>query len=375
MTLQPEEFERYSRHLALPEVGVQGQIKLKLGKVVVVGAGGLGAPVGLYLAAAGVGTLGFVDFDDVDGSNLQRQVLFGTQDIGKPKLDATKRRLSELNPNIQINTHPKRLSPANALDILGNYDIVVDGTDNFVARYLINDACVLLGKPNVHGSVLRFQGHVSVLGFENGPCYRCLFPEPPPPGSVPDCAEGGVLGVLPGMVGTMQANETLKILLGIGSVLSGRLLVVDALDMTFRQIGFERNRDCAVCGISPVITSLSDDVSCQGDHARVRAIPELTPDNVKSSIDSGETPLMLDVRLPHEREICHLGGQLIPLAELPARLHELDRNVKIVAYCKTGIRSAAAVEFLQRQGFRKVWNLRGGIHAWSVAVDPTLPKY
>lgn len=378
--LSKEEVLRYSRHLIMPEVGMEGQLKLKQAKVLCIGTGGLGAPLGLYLAAAGVGRIGLVDFDAVDSTNLQRQVLFGTSDVGRPKIEAAAERLRNLNPEIQIDTFETHLSSENALDILKDYDIVVDGTDNFPTRYLVNDACVLLGKPNVYGSIFRFEGQITVFGYPGGPCYRCLYPEPPPPGLVPSCAEGGVLGVLPGIVGTIQAAETLKLVLGKGQPLVGRLLLFDALGMKFRELKLRKNPDCPVCGANRSVTQLIDyEEFCgiRGEEAptTVTNVPEITPKELKTRLDRGDDLFILDVREVHEYQICNLGGHLIPLGELSRRVHELDSSSEIVAHCRSGKRSADAVQFLRSAGFRKVWNLKGGILAWSDEVDSTVPKY
>jgi sulfur-carrier protein adenylyltransferase/sulfurtransferase len=378
--LSKEEVQRYSRHLIMPEVGMEGQLKLKQARVLCIGTGGLGAPLGLYLAAAGVGHIGLVDFDVVDFTNLQRQVLFGTSDVGQPKITAAADRLRNLNPEIQIDAIEARLSSENALELFRDYDIIVDGTDNFPTRYLVNDACVLLGKPNVYGSIFRFEGQITVFGYPDGPCYRCLYPEPPPPGLVPSCAEGGVLGVLPGIVGTIQAAETLKLIIGKGQPLVGRLLLFDALGMKFRELKLRKNPDCPVCGTHRTLTKLIDYAEfcgIRGEEAptTVTNIPEITPKDLKSRLDRGDDLYILDVREPHEYQICNLHGHLIPLGELPRRVHELDSSKEIVAHCRSGKRSADAVQFLQKAGFRKIWNLKGGILAWSDEVDPTIPKY
>jgi sulfur-carrier protein adenylyltransferase/sulfurtransferase len=378
--LSKEEVLRYSRHLIMPEVGMEGQLKLKKAKVLLVGSGGLGAPLGLYLAAAGVGRLGMVDFDAVDFTNLQRQVTFGTSDVGRKKLEAARERLSNLNPEIQIDTYETRLTSENALDILRGYDIVADGTDNFPTRYLVNDACVLLGKPNVYGSIFRFEGQASIFGYSGGPCYRCLYPEPPPPGLVPSCAEGGVLGVLPGIIGCIQAMETLKLILGGGEPLIGRLLLFDALKMRFREMKLRKNPDCPVCGEHRTITKLIDYAEFCGIRgeemeAKPLDIPEITPKQLKERLDRGDDIYILDVREPHEYQICNLRGHLIPLGDLPKRVSELDSSREIVAHCRSGKRSADAVQFLTQAGFRKIWNLKGGILAWSDEVDPSVPKY
>ncbi len=378
--LSKEEVLRYSRHLIMPEVGMDGQLKLKKAKVLLIGAGGLGAPLGLYLAAAGVGRLGLVDFDVVDFTNLQRQVTFGTSDVGAPKLAAARARLSDLNPDIQIDTYETKLTSENALEIFRDYDIIVDGTDNFPTRYLVNDACVLLGKPNVYGSIFRFEGQATVFGYNGGPCYRCLYPEPPPPGLVPSCAEGGVLGVLPGIIGAIQANETVKLILGRGTPLVGRLLLFDALNMKFRELKLRKNPDCPACGEHRTVTRLIDyNEFCgiRGEESQPTVqVPEIEPAEVKRWYDTGRDFYVLDVREPHEYQICKLpDSHLIPLGELPRRVHELDSSVEIVAHCRSGKRSAEAVDFLRKAGFRKVWNLKGGILAWSEKVDPSVPKY
>jgi sulfur-carrier protein adenylyltransferase/sulfurtransferase len=380
ITLTKKEIERYSRHLIMPEVGMEGQLKLKGAKVLCIGTGGLGAPLGLYLAAAGVGRIGLVDFDKVDDSNLQRQILFSTKDVGRPKIEAAADRLHGLNPEIQIDTFETHLSSENALEILKDYDIVVDGTDNFPTRYLVNDACVLLHKPNVYGSIFRFEGQATIFGYPDGPCYRCLYPEPPPPGLVPSCAEGGVLGVLPGIVGAIQAAETLKWIIGKGELLVGRLLLFDALAMRFRELKLRKNPDCPLCGSHPTITRLIDYAEfcgVRGEEAPAApgAVPEITPRDLKARLDRGDDLYILDVREPHEYQICNLGGHLIPLGDLSKRVGELDGSREIVAHCRSGKRSAEAAEFLQRAGFRKVLNLKGGILAWSDEVDPSVPKY
>ncbi|MFZ0433103.1 MAG: molybdopterin-synthase adenylyltransferase MoeB [Candidatus Acidiferrales bacterium] len=380
MALSKEEVLRYSRHLIMPEVGMEGQLNLKQARVLCVGTGGLGAPLGLYLAAAGVGHLGLIDFDVVDTTNLQRQVLFGNGDVGRPKIEVAASRLRDLNPDIQIDTFETHLTSENALDILKDYDIIVDGTDNFPTRYLVNDACVLLGKPNVYGSIFRFEGQITIFGYPDGPCYRCLYPEPPPPGLVPSCAEGGVLGVLPGIVGTIQAAETLKLIIGKGEPLVGRLLLFDALAMRFRELKIRRNPECAVCGNHRTITKLIDYAEFCGIRgeeapAPVTSVPDITPRELKARLDRGDDLFILDVREPHEYQICNIGGRLIPLGELSRRAAELDSSREIVAHCRSGKRSAEAVEFLRKAGFRKLWNLKGGILAWSDEVDSAMPKY
>jgi molybdopterin/thiamine biosynthesis adenylyltransferase/rhodanese-related sulfurtransferase len=380
VSLSKEEVLRYSRHLIMPEVGMEGQLKLKQAKVLCIGTGGLGAPLGLYLAAAGVGRIGLVDFDVVDFTNLQRQVLFGTTDVGRPKIEAAADHLRNLNPEIQIDTFETRLTSENALDLFKDYDIIVDGTDNFPTRYLVNDACVLLGKPNVYGSIFRFEGQITIFGAPGGPCYRCLYPEPPPPGLVPSCAEGGVLGVLPGIVGTIQAAETLKLIIGKGDPLIGRLLLFDALGMKFRELKLRKNPECPVCGDHPTVTKLIDYqefCGIRGEEAPAAptTVPEITPRELKARLDRGDDLYILDVREPHEYQICNIGGHLIPLGELSRRVHELDSSREIVAHCRSGKRSAEASEFLRKAGFRKIWNLKGGILAWSDEVDPNVPKY
>jgi sulfur-carrier protein adenylyltransferase/sulfurtransferase len=380
VALSKAEILRYSRHLIMPEVGMDGQLKLKQAKVLCIGTGGLGAPLGLYLAAAGVGRIGLVDFDTVDFTNLQRQVLFGTTDVGRPKIEAAAEHLRNLNPEIQIDTFETHLTSENALDILKDYDIIVDGTDNFPTRYLVNDACVLLGKPNVYGSIFRFEGQITIFGAPDGPCYRCLYPEPPPPGLVPSCAEGGVLGVLPGIVGTIQAAETLKLIIGKGQSLAGRLLLFDALAMKFRELKLRKNPECPVCGEHPTVTKLIDYAEFCGIRGEETAmpdvnVPEITPKDFKARLDRGDDIYILDVREPHEYQICNLGGHLIPLGELSRRAAELDSSKEIVAHCRSGKRSAEAVDFLRKAGFRKIWNLKGGILAWSDEVDPSVPKY
>jgi adenylyltransferase/sulfurtransferase len=381
-SLTPQEIQRYSRHLIMPEVGMDGQLKLKNAKVLCIGTGGLGAPLGVYLAAAGVGRIGLVDFDVVDNSNLQRQILFGTKDVGRPKIAAAADRLRDLNPTIQIDTHEVRLTSENALDLFKDYDIIVDGTDNFPTRYLVNDACVLLGKPNVYGSIFRFEGQATIFAYPGGPCYRCLYPEPPPPGLVPSCAEGGVLGVLPGIVGSIQAAETLKLILHAGDSLVGRLLLFDALAMKFRELKLRKNPECPACGDPQhrTITKLIDyEEFCgiRGEEAPAIAstVPEITPKELKVRLDKGDDLFILDVREPHEYQICNLGGKLIPLGEISRRAHELDTSREIVVHCRSGKRSAEAAEFLRTAGFRKLLNLKGGILAWSDEVDPSVPKY
>jgi len=375
VTLTPEEMNRYSRHMIIPEVGVAGQKRLKAGSVLVVGTGGLGSPLALYLAAAGVGHLGLVDFDVVDATNLQRQILHTEADVGRPKLASAREKIEAMNPNVRLTTYEERLTSANALRILADYDVIVDGTDNFPTRYLVNDACVLLGKPNVYGSIFRFEGQASVFDARRGPCYRCLYPEPPPPGLVPSCAEGGVLGVLPGLIGTIQANETVKLLLGLGESLLGRLLLVDALEMRFREVRLAKDPDCPVCGNHPIVRELIDYEEFCGlrNVEPPPAVPEISVRELAESLDR---VALLDVREPHEVEIAHIpGAMLIPLGQLASRVGELDRDADLVVHCRSGVRSAQAVRFLQEAGFRRVRNLTGGILAWSDEVDPTVPKY
>jgi sulfur-carrier protein adenylyltransferase/sulfurtransferase len=373
--LSKDEILRYSRHLIMPEVGTEGQLKLKAAKVLLVGTGGLGAPLGLYLAAAGVGRIGLVDFDVVDFTNLQRQVIHGTSDVGRKKLDSAADRMHEINPFVRIDKHEVALSSENALGILRDYDLVVDGTDNFPTRYLVNDACVLLGKPNVYGSIFRFEGQATVFAYEGGPCYRCLYPEPPPPGLVPSCAEGGVLGILPGTIGLIQATETVKLILGIGQPLVGRLLLYDALAMRFRELKVRQNPECPICGDHPTITKLIDYQQFCGILQQVTSEGDIDPVEVKAKIDRGDNFVLIDVREPHEYQICRIPtAKLIPLGELTKRLEELDASVEIVAHCKSGMRSARAVDLLKKAGFR-ARNMKGGILAWSDKVDPTVPKY
>ena len=363
VTLNKDEILRYSRHLIMPEVGMEGQQKLKAARVLCVGTGGLGSPLALYLAAAGVGTLGLVDFDVVDYTNLQRQIIHSTADVGRKKLDSAADKLSALNPFVNLRTFDTRLSSENALELFRDFDIIADGTDNFPTRYLVNDACVLTGKPNVYGSIFRFEGQASVFATEDGPCYRCLYPEPPPPGLVPSCAEGGVLGILPGLVGVMQATEVIKLILGVGEPLIGRLLLIDALGMKFRELKLRKNPDCPVCGI-------------RGEEKPVsNGVPEIQVEELKRRLDAKEDLFVLDVREPHEYQICNIGGHLIPLNDLPKRVSELDSSREIVVHCKMGGRSAKAVAFLQQAGFTKIHNLAGGITAWSDRVDPRVPKY
>ena len=377
MTLTQEEVLRYSRHLIMPEVGMEGQLKLKAASVLLVGTGGLGAPLAMYLAAAGVGRIGLVDFDVVDHTNLHRQVIHGTSDVGRPKIDSAIDSMREINPNVQLDRHEVALTSENALQIIADYDLVVDGTDNFPTRYLVNDACVLLGKPNVYGSIFRFEGQATVFAYKDGPCYRCLYAEPPPPGLVPSCAEGGVLGILPGVIGLIQATEAVKLILGVGEPLVGRLLLYDALAMRFRELKLRRNPECPVCGDQPTITRLID----YQEFCGVRA-PEQTNNvemdvlDLKKKLDRKEQFTLLDVREPHEIQIGRIPGSiLIPLGDLEKRIAELDRSAEIVVHCKSGGRSSKAVEFLRKNGYSNVKNLTGGILAWSDKVDPSVPKY
>jgi len=380
--LSNDEVKRYSRHLIMPEVGVDGQRKLKAAKVLCIGAGGLGSPVGLYLAAAGVGKIGIVDFDVVDFSNLQRQIIHGTPDVGRSKLQSAKDRLNAINPEVEIVTHETALSSKNALELFAPYDIIVDGTDNFPTRYLVNDACVLLGKPNAYGSIFRFEGQASVFATKDGPCYRCLYPEPPPPGLVPSCAEGGVLGVLPGIIGVIQATETVKLIMGIGEPLIGRFLIYDALRMKFRELKLRKDPDCPVCGTHPTVKQLIDyEQFCgitpaQPEPATVNNATEITSVELKQRLDRGDALKIVDVREPNEYQINRIAGStLIPLGDVPKRHTELNPDDEIVVHCKMGGRSAKAADFLRSVGFKRVLNLKGGILDWIDKVDPTQPKY
>jgi adenylyltransferase/sulfurtransferase len=383
ITLTSPEVARYSRHLIMPEVALDGQKRLKAARILLIGAGGLGSPLGLYLAAAGIGRIGLVDFDVVDFSNLQRQVLHGTPDVGRPKLQSARERLQAINPEVQIDLYETRLTSANALTIFEPYDIIIDGTDNFPTRYLVNDACVLLKKPNVYGSIFRFDGQASVFYPPHGPCYRCLYPEPPPPGEVPSCAEGGVLGILPGLIGCIQATEAVKLILGKGSPLIGRLLLYDALQMTFQEFKVRRNPTCPACGEQPSITQLIDYEQFCGLRGQEAAAPattdsqaEITVDELKQRLDHHQGVFILDVRNPEEYQICHIpGSTLLPLPELPRRFRELDSEREIIVHCKSGMRSLKAQQFLRAQGFRVVKNLKGGILAWAERVDPSMPRY
>ncbi|HEY1805381.1 MAG TPA: molybdopterin-synthase adenylyltransferase MoeB [Terracidiphilus sp.] len=388
--LTSADLARYSRHIILPEVGMEGQQKLKAARVLCIGAGGLGSPLTLYLAAAGVGTLGIVDFDTVDASNLQRQIIHTTNDIGRSKLDSAAEKLAALNPGVKVIRHETKLSSANALEILNRYDVVADGTDNFPTRYLVNDACVLLGKPNVYGSVFRFEGQASVFATRLGPCYRCVYPEPPPPGTVPNCAEGGVLGILPGLIGVIQATEAIKLILGKGESLIGRLLLVDALAMRFRELKLKKNPACPVCGDNPTVTRLIDYEQFCGvapestpepahettkENVLTNGIPQMSVKELKQRLDAGEDIMVLDVREPYEYQIANIGGTLIPQNEVPRRLSEIDRSREIVVQCRSGARSQRIAEFLAQQGYPNVKNLAGGILAWADQIDPTVTKY
>jgi molybdopterin/thiamine biosynthesis adenylyltransferase/rhodanese-related sulfurtransferase/molybdopterin converting factor small subunit len=380
--LTNDEVGRYSRHLILPEIGVLGQRKLKNARVLMVGTGGLGAPLGMYLAAAGVGTLGIVDFDSVDASNLQRQIIHGTRDVGRPKIASARDRLLDINPNVNVIAYETRLTSANALDILRDYDVVADGTDNFPTRYLVNDACILLGKPNVYGSIFRFEGQAAVFGAKDGPCYRCLYPEPPPPGLVPSCAEGGVLGVLPGIVGTIQANETIKLILGDGDPLVNRLLLFDAWTMRFREVKLRKNPDCPMCGTHPTIKALIDyelfcGIGAPATTVDPNEVEEITAVELKRRIDLGQDVQLIDVREPHEYAIARLPNTtLIPLGQIANRRAEIDPSREAIVFCKVGVRSAQAVKRLKQAGFSgRLINLKGGINAWSKDVDPSVPKY
>lgn len=408
--LSKEEIARYSRHLIMPEVTMEGQKRLKAGSVLLIGAGGLGSPMAMYLTAAGVGRIGLVDFDIVDESNLQRQIVHGTKDLGRKKLQSAKDTLLDINPHIEVIPHEVRLSSENALEIFRDYDIIADGTDNFPTRYLVNDACILLDKPNAYGSIFRFEGQVSVFYSKEGPCYRCLYPEPPPPGLVPSCAEGGVLGILPGVIGIIQATEVVKLLIGIGEPLIGRLVLYDALKMKFRELRLRKNPDCPMCGDNRTINELMDyekfcgvpgaqaaeDINAevskmveamlrhQGKEAAageavstaVHVLMSIQPKELKAKLDAGEPIELIDVREPHEAQICRIpGSKLIPLATIPVRMDELDRQKEIVLYCQYGARSAQAALFLLHQGFEKVSNLTGGTLAWADDVDPDMPKY
>ncbi len=381
-----EEIQRYSRHLIMPEVGMSGQRKLKAASVLLIGAGGLGSPLAMYLAAAGVGRIGLVDYDVVDPSNLQRQVIHGTKDVGRPKLDSARDRILDINPHVKVETHNVPLTSDNALDVLANYDVIIDGTDNFPTRYLVNDACVLLGKPNVYGSIFRFEGQASVFDARVGPCYRCLFPEPPPPGLVPSCAEGGVLGVLPGTIGAIQATEAIKVILGIGEPLIGRLLLYDALNMSFNFVKLRKNPDCPVCGEHPTVTHLIDYEEFCGmpghDHSPFQTeneavVTAISVHDVKAKLDQAEDFILLDVREPHEWEISDIDAAThhIPKGQVLEHLGELDTAHEIVVYCKTGARSADVIQLLRQHGYTRLKNMAGGINAWAREINPELPTY
>lgn len=382
MKMNQEQILRYSRHLIMPEIGVAGQERLCDAKILLIGGGGLGSPLGMYLAAAGIGALGLVDFDLVDHTNLHRQVIHGTEDIGRPKVESAKDRIHSINPNVNVLPIKARLSSENVMDIIKDYDIVIDGTDNFPTRYLVNDACIFAGKPNIYGSIFRFEGQATVFKPKEGPCYRCLFPEPPPPGEIPSCAEGGVLGVLPGIIGLIQATEAIKLILGKGQSLAGRLLLFNALEMKFREVNIRRDPKCPVCGDRPTVTQLIDyNEFCglgrgQEDQANLSGIAEVTATEIKELLNKNGHIVLIDVREPHEYEIASIpGAKLMPLGELTSRLNELDTADDIVVHCKTGARSAKAIRILQQFGFKKLRNLKGGITAWSEEVDPSVPRY
>ncbi len=385
-SLSKEEMERYARHVILPEVGVEGQKKLKAASILLVGTGGLGSPLGVYLAAAGIGRLGIVDFDNVDFSNLQRQIIHGTKDVGRPKVESAAESIKDINPHVQVDVYNVPYTSENAMKIAEPYDIVIDGTDNFPTRYLVNDVCVLQGKPNCYGSIFRFDGQASVFNYEGGPCYRCLYPEPPDPGLVPSCAEGGVLGVLPGIIGLIQANEAIKIILGKGKTLSGRLLLFDAMGMKFREMKVRKDPNCPICSEKPTIKELIDYKEFCGvpdaehdtsEAAKVQAQSpwDITPRQLKEKMNAGADFFLLDVRNPNEYEICDIGGTLIPLPEFGQRFVEVPRDKEVIVHCKIGGRSAKAVQFLRDQGYDNAWNVNGGIIAWAEQVDPSLPKY
>ncbi len=376
--LSPEEVKRYGRHLILPEVGMEGQLKLKRAQALIVGAGGLGSPVALYLAAAGVGRIGLADFDSVDATNLQRQVLYSTSDVGRPKLQAAKERLASLNPGVEVSLNVGRLSAGNSLAVLKGYDLVIDGTDNFPTRYLVNDACALLGIPNVYGSIFRFEGQVSVFWAKRGPCYRCLYPEPPPPGLVPSCAEGGVLGVLPGIIGTLQAMEAVKLILGAGEPLIGKLLLFDALAAEFRALSLRKDPKCPLCGSAPTLRSLIDyEAFCAGGRTEAKMnapVPEITVEELKARLESKERLVLIDVREQGEYDLCRIpGSKLIPLGQLESRLKELDPSAPTAVHCRSGGRSARAVKVMREKGFTKVVSVAGGILAWAERIDPSVP--
>ena len=375
--LTTDELRRYDRHLIMPEVGMEGQLKLKNASIALIGTGGLGSPSALYLAAAGIGRIGLVDFDVVDTSNLQRQIIHGTKDVGRKKLESARDKMHDINPHQQIDLYEEALTSENAMHIFKDYDIIVDGTDNFPTRYLVNDACVLSGKPNVYGSIFRFDGQATVFATENGPCYRCLYPEPPPPGLVPSCAEGGVLGILPGVIGVIQATETVKLILGIGDPLIGRLMLYDALTMRFRELKIRKSPDCPICGPNRTIHQLIDyHQFCGVPQQAVTNTNEIEPQEVKAKLDRGDKFVLVDVREPHEVQIAKIpSAVLIPLGDVPKRLNELDPEAEIVVHCKGGVRSAKAQGIMREAGFKNVLNMKGGILAWSDKVDPTVPKY
>ena len=376
--LTHEQIRRYSRHLIMPEVGLEGQKNLQAATVLLIGVGGLGYPVALYLAAAGIGRIGLVDSDVVEYSNLQRQIIHGTGDIGRPKLHSARDRILDINPETKVDMFETMIDSSNALQIMGEYDVIIDGTDNFPTRYLTNDACVLLGKPNVYGSIYRFEGQASVFYAKEGPCYRCLFPEPPPPGLVPSCAEGGVLGVLPGVIGTIQATEAVKLILGVGKPLIGRLLLYDALQMAFDKVNLRKDPDCPVCGKNPTVTELIDYVQFCGVHPaeELGSNREITPAELRDKLHDGGNVVLLDVREPHEWAISHLeGALLIPQGDLPTRMSELNTADEIVLLCRSGERSALALNLLHDAGFRRLKNLVGGVNAWARTIDPTMPQY
>lgn len=386
--LAHEEVQRYSRHLIMPEVGMAGQKKLKAASILLIGAGGLGSPLAMYLAAAGIGRIGLVDYDVVDYTNLQRQVIHGTKDVGRPKLESAKARILDINPHVQVDSYEVPLTSENALEIFAPYDIIIDGTDNFPTRYLTNDACVLLGKPNVYGSIYRFDGQASVFYAAEGPCYRCLFPEPPPPGLVPSCAEGGVLGILPGVIGAIQATEAIKLILGVGDSLVGRLMLYDALTMTVEEVYLQKNPNCPVCSENPTLTELIDyeqfcgvpahDRSLYHAAAEGNAVPSITPEELQARLQRGERLRLVDVREPHEWDISNLGNcgaTLIPKNKVLERMGELDTAMETVVYCRSGARSADVIRTLQAHGFKKLLNLEGGINRWAAEVDPSLPSY
>jgi adenylyltransferase/sulfurtransferase len=382
VSLSNEEILRYSRHLIMPEVGIEGQKRLKAARVLCIGAGGLGSPLTMYLAAAGAGTIGIVDFDVVDFTNLQRQIIHGTEDVGRPKMLSATETLKSINPFVNVIGFETRLTSENALDILKDFDIVIDGTDNFPTRYLVNDACVLLGKPNVYGSIFRFEGQLSVFWAEKGPCYRCLYPEPPPPGLVPSCAEGGVLGILPGIIGVSQANEAVKLILGIGEPLIGRLLLFNALKMNWRELKLRKDPDCPICGPNATIKALIDyEMFCgvkspQEENVQTDNSLEITVHELKAMFDRGERPIVIDVREPYEWDIARIPHtRLIPMNEIPDRLDEISRDEEVILQCRSGKRSMTVLEYLQSQGYTRLKNLTGGVLAWSDEIDPTVPKY